>query len=291
MSRALAVPRAHLSPTLDRVPAPALFVVGAVSQYAGAAVAVLLFSAVPAEGVAWSRVLAAALFLCAWRRPWRDGWAVLRPGRLRLVVAFGTVLAAMNICFYLAIARLPLGTAVAIEFLGPIAVAAAGSRSRRQLLALGLAVSGVGLLAEVSFAGSPSGVALALAAAALWAAYIVLGHRVAGAGDGLDGLAVGMLAGALILAPVGAPSALPALADPGLALRCAGVGLLSSVVPYALDQRVLARTGPGRFALLLCLLPATAALVGAGLLGQTPSAAEAAGIALVVAAVAARGAS
>lgn len=276
---------------MQRIPAPVLFIVGAVSQYAGAAAAVLLFAEVPAEGVAWLRVLAAALVLSAWRRPWRALRGSSRR-RLGLIAAFGTVLALMNTAFYLAIAELPLGTAVAIEFLGPVAVAALGTRSRRDVAAFSLAVLGVALLADVRLVdgriGSAPGVAFALLAAALWAGYILLGSRVAGGGAGIDGLAAGLVAGTLAVAPLGAPAALPALVDPRLLGVCLAVGVLSSVVPYALDQVVLTRMAAGRFALLLALLPATAAVVGAVVLRQTPSAIEAAGIGLVVAAVAVR---
>ncbi|MDP9400965.1 MAG: EamA family transporter [Actinomycetota bacterium] len=249
----------------------------------GSALAVLLFAAVPAAGVAWLRVLAAAAALAAWRRPWRTRWTV---PRLRLVAAFGAALALMNLAFYLAIERLPLGTAVAIEFCGPIAVAALGSRTRRDAAALALAALGVLLLADVHLSGSPAGVALAGAAGALWAGYIVLGHRVA-ADRGIraqDGLALAMVIGAAGLAPALAPAAVPALASPALLGACLLVGLASSVVPYALEQVAMSRLPRARFALLLSLLPATAAIVGAIVLGQVPGLLEAGGIALVVAA-------
>jgi inner membrane transporter RhtA len=155
---------------------------------------------VPAAGVSWLRALSAAVALVAWRRPWRTRWTARR---LLLVGAFGTALTSMNLAFYLAIDRLPLGTAVAIEFTGPIAVAALGSRTRRDLLALALAAAGVLLLADVHLSGSALGVAFALLAGALWAAYIVLGHRVASdtAIRPQDGLAAGMSLGTLVLAP------------------------------------------------------------------------------------------
>lgn len=268
------------------MPAPLLFVVSAISQYAGAAVAVLLFAAVPAAGIAWLRVVAAAAVLMAWRRPRLTAFG---PRQRRWeIVAFGSALAAMNLAFYLAIERLPLGNAVAIEFLGPIVVAAIGARTARDLLALLLALAGVGLLVEVELAGSPAGVAFALAAAALWAAYIVLGARVASAGNGMDGLAAGMVAGAVVIAPLAGPAALPAFTDLRLLLAVLAVGLLSSVVPYALDQRILAGMGRGRYALLLSLLPATATLMGAIVLAQIPTVTEGLGIGLVVAAVAIR---
>lgn len=269
----------------DAVPAPALFVGGAVSQYAGAAIAVRSFDAVGAVGAAALRGVGAAVVLCAWRRPWRSAAVADARG---LVAAFGLALTAMNTCFYLAAERLPLGTAVAIEFLGPVAVAAAGTRSRRDLLALALAGGGVGLLADVRWAGSPAGVGFALLAAGLWAGYIVLGHRVAATGAGVDGLAAGSALGTLALLPLGVPAIIPALDRPGVLAAGLAVGLLSSVVPYALDQVVLARMGRAAFALLLSLLPATAAAVGLVALGQVPTAAEAAGIGLVVLGVAAR---
>jgi len=266
---------------LDRLPPQALFVLGAISQYVGAALAVLLFASVPAAGVAWLRVVAAAGVLVAWRQPWRTHWT---GARLRLVAAFGIALALMNLCFYLSIDRLPLGTAVAIEFCGPIAVAALGSRTRRDLLALALALAGVLALADVHVAGSPLGFALAAGAGVFWAAYIVLGHRVAADAQirPQDGLALAMGIGAAALAPALVVPAVPALVDPLLLAACLAVGVASSVVPYALEQIAMRRLPRARFALLLALLPATAAVVGAIVLGQVPAAVEAAGIALVV---------
>jgi inner membrane transporter RhtA len=273
--------RGGLSGSTGRLPPQGLFALGAVSQYCGSAFAVLLFDAVPAAGVAWLRVVAAAGALAAWRRPWRSRW---NRHSLGLVAGFGLALGLMNLCFYLAIDRLPLGTAVAIEFIGPISVAAVGSRTRRDALALALAVAGVVLLADVHVSGSPAGVAFALAAGAFWAAYVVLGHRVAAEPDlrPQDGLAAGMAFGALALAPALVVPAAPALVDPLLLLACVAVGLLSSVVPYALEQVAMTRLPRARFALLLALLPATAALVGLVVLGQVPSVAEVAGIGLVV---------
>jgi inner membrane transporter RhtA len=266
--------------TPHRLPPQALFVLGAISQYVGAALAVLLFASVPAAGVAWLRVVSSAAVLLAWRRPWRTRWT---PARLRLVTAFGATLATMNVAFYLAIDRLPLGTAVAIEFCGPIAVAVLGSRTRRDLVALGIATIGVLALADVHVAGSPDGLALAVAAGLAWAGYIVLGHRMA-ADEGIrpqDGLALGMAIGAIGFAPLLA-SAVPALVSPVLLAACLAVGVASSVLPYALEQVAMRRLPRAKFALLLALLPATAAIVGAIILGQVPGLVEAAGIALVV---------
>jgi inner membrane transporter RhtA len=269
----------------DRVPAPSLFVVAAISQYAGASLAVSLFSVLPAASVAWARVATAAAVLVAWRRPWRGEW---RRQRIVLTTAFGLALTAMNVSFYLAIERLPLGTAVAIEFSGPVVVAALGARHWRDALALVLALAGVLLLADVSWAGSPAGVLFALAAAIFWGGYILLGGRVARAGDGVGSLAASMAIGATAFAPALASGAAPALADPVLLTLCVSVGLLSSTIPYVLEQVALRRLGAAQFALLQSLLPATAAIVGVLLLRQVPKVAEAVGILLVVAAVAVR---
>jgi len=275
------MPRAAPAAITDRLPPQALFVLGATSQYVGAALAVLLFASVPAAGVAWLRVVASAAVLVAWKRPWRTTWT---PARLRLVTAFGLTLAFMNLTFYLAIDRLPLGTAVAIEFCGPIVVAALGSRSRRDALAVLLATAGVIALADVHLAGSPDGLALAIAAGVGWAGYIVLGHRIAADASirPQEGLALGMAIGAVGFAPVLIPSAVPALVSPPLLAACLAVGVASSVVPYALEQIAMRRLPRARFALLLALLPATATVAGAVLLGQVPALVEAAGIALVV---------
>ncbi len=271
----------------DRVPAQSLFVFGAISQYAGSALAVTLFAAVPASGMAFLRLLGAGLMLVAVRRPWRTRWTATM---LVTVGAFGLVLGLMNLLFYEAIARLPLGSAVAIEFVGPITMAALGSRTRRDVLVVLVAVAGVVLLADLHTGGSTTGVAFALAAGAMWALYIALGHRVANHRElrPQDGLAVGMLAAAVLLAPALAARAAPAFASAGLLAQAAVVALASSVVPYAVEQVAMRRLPRARFALLLSLLPATAAVMGALLLRQVPSVLEAIGITLVVAASALR---
>jgi inner membrane transporter RhtA len=263
------------------------FVVGAVSQYVGAALGVVLFETTDPAAVAWLRCASAAVALIAWRRPWRVRWT---SRGLAAASGFGVVTVGMNVAFFEAIARIPLGTAVAIEFLGPVAVAVLGSRRRRDLVAVLLATAGVALLAGLQTSADLSGVGFALLAAALWAGYILLGKRVADAGSGLDSLAVGMAAAAVLLAlPLLLGQLLDNAAvftDPRTWLLGLGIGVLSTAVPYALDQVVLTRLGRARFALLLALLPATAAVVGATLLAQAPTVAEAVGIALVMAALA-----
>jgi inner membrane transporter RhtA len=272
-----------------RVPAwsvPLFFVVGAVSQYIGAAVGVYLFRTTDPAAVAWLRCAAAAVALLAWRRPWRLRWT--RRG-IAVAAGFGVVTVAMNVAFFEAISRIPLGTAVAVEFVGPVAVAVVGSRRARDLVAVLLAIGGVALVAGVQLRVDAAGVGFALVAAALWAGYILLGKRVADAGAGLDSLAVGMTIAAVLLAgPLLAGQLLAdasVFADPRTWLLGIAVGVLSTAVPYALDQVVLPRIGRARFALLLALLPATAAVVGAVALAQRPTVAEALGIALVMAAL------
>ncbi len=283
---------------MGRVPAPVLFVGSGLAQYVGAAIAVGLFAVAGARETAWLRILAAALVLLAWRRPWRLRWT----GRaLRAAVVFGFVLTAMNIAFYLAIEHLPLGLAVAIEFAGPVAVAAVTGRARERWGGL-LAAAGVVVLSGAVLAGRTArdarageaasgdavvGLVWILLAAALWAGYVVLGRRVArdAAGHGIASLAVGMGAGALVFAPFFARSALPELVDWRFTLAILGVGVLSSVIPYAVEQLVLRRVTAATFAVLLALLPATAAVVGAVWLRELPTWPELAGITLVCAAI------
>ncbi|GAA1638457.1 EamA family transporter [Georgenia ruanii] len=271
----------------SRVPAPALFMASGVSQYLGAAIAVELFVLMPAATVAWWRVVVAAVFLVLWRRPWRHGWT---PRDLATSGLFGVVLAGMNLLFYGAIAHLPLGTAVSLEYLGPVAVAALGGRGARARVAVVLALLGVvsisGLGLDWAAPGTAVGVAFALAAGAAWAGYIVLGRRIATARSGLDSLAVGMAVGALVYTPLAAGTAGAALASPGLALAVVGVGLLSSAVPYAVDQVALTRLSAPTFALLTALLPTTSLLVGLVVLRQVPSPGELLGLVLVSVAVA-----
>ena len=275
--------RRSLATTL---PPEAFFLVSAIFHYLGPSFAVLLFAYVDVLGVAWLRIGSAAIIFAAWRRPWR-ALSRLDLDARRRILAWGVVLAAMNCSFYLAIARLPLGTVAAIEFLPVIVLAALGSRTTRNIAALALAVIGVYLLTDVVLAGEPLGVALAFANAALFAAYITLGHRVAqhGAGPGIDALALAMLVAAAVVTPVAGLAALPALASPLAVLAGIGVGLSSSVIPYVTDQLAMARIKRSTYALLVALLPATATVVGVIVLGQIPAAVEIAGVGLVIAAV------
>jgi len=263
------------------VPPHAYFVGSAIFHYLGPAFAVLLFVRVDALGVAWLRIASAAAVFALWRRPWRALGALDR----RTLLAWGAVLALMNCCFYLAIDRLPLATVAAIEFLPVVGLAALGARTPRNAAALLLAVPGVYLLTGIRLEGEPLGVALAFANAALFALYIVLAHRAA-QGAGVDALGMAMLVAAVAVTPLAGPAALPALADPVALVAGVGVGISSSVIPYVFDQLAMARLPRATYALLVSLLPATAAVIGVIVLGQVPSLAEAGGVMLVIAGVA-----
>jgi inner membrane transporter RhtA len=222
-----------------------------------------------------------------WKRPWRL-FAELRASERRIVIALGFVLAFMNICFYLAINRLPLGTVGTIEFLGPIALAALGVRTMRNLAALLLACAGVFLLTSVRISGEPIGYIFAFANCALFVLYILLGHRIAASGgrSGVERLAMAMLIASVVVTPIGFKNALGALIDPKLLLAGIGVGICSSVIPYICDQFAMARLSKATFALMLSLLPATACLVGIVVLRQIPSITELTGVGAVIAGVA-----
>jgi inner membrane transporter RhtA len=270
-----------------RLPPHAYFVVSAVFHYLGPAFAVLLFARVEPLGVAWLRIASAALIFAAWRRPWRV-WRTLDHRTRWLLTAWAAVLAVMNSCFYLAIDRLPLGTVAAIEFLPVIAVAAIGTRTGRNLVALGLAVAGVYLLSDVRLVAEPLGFAFAAANAVLFALYIVLGHRVAQSPQirGIDGLALSMLIAAVVALPIGIGQAAPAFVDPIALAAGVGVGVTSSVIPYVCDQLAMARLTRSAYALMVALLPATATVIGVVVLVQIPAILEIIGVALVVAGVA-----
>jgi inner membrane transporter RhtA len=272
---------------MRRPPPHAYFVVSAVFHYLGPSFAVLLFAQVPVLGVAWLRIASAALIFAVWRRPWRT-FAKLDTDTRRLLIGWGAVLAVMNVCFYSAISRLPLGTVAAIEFLPVIALAALGARTPRNLLALGIAVPGVYLLTDVHVAGAVLGFVFAFANALLFALYIVLADRVAKRPrlSGIDGLAAAMLVAAVVVTPIGGWRAATAFAHPVLLLAGIGVGVSSSVVPYVTDQLAMARLPRATYALMVSLLPALATVIGVIVLGQIPSAAEVAGVGLVIVGVA-----
>jgi len=271
----------------ERIPPEVFFICSASFHYLGPAFAVLLFARVDVLGVAWLRIASAAVVFAVWKRPWRL-FAQLETGERRTVVALGFVLAIMNVCFYLAIDRLPLATVGTIEFLGPIALVALGVRTMRNLAALLLACGGVFLLTSVRISGEPIGYIFAFANCALFVLYILLGHRIAAIGGrgGVERLALAMLIASVVVTPVGLKHALVAVFDPMLFLAGAGVGICSSVIPYICDQFAMARLSKATFALMLSLLPATACLVGIIVLRQVPSISELSGVGAVIAGVA-----
>lgn len=265
---------------------PVLLVLVAVLsvQFGGALAATLL----PLVGVFGSVtlriVLAAALMLLVVRPRWRG-----RPRADWVTVAgFAAALTAMNACFYASLERLPIGVAVTIEFLGPLLLAAVTSRRVRDGVAVALALLGVVLISEVLTVPWDQmdlvGIALAAAAGGFWAAYIVLSGRTGARFDGLDGMAIALTLGAVVLLPIGILQAGSALWDGEVLLRGLGIALLSSAIPYSLELLALRRLRAGTFGVLLSLEPAAAALAGLLILSQTLALVQVLGMAMVVAA-------
>ncbi len=263
------------------------FVVSAVFHYLGPAFAVLLFARVSPLGVAWLRIVTAAAVYAAWRRPWRGRRLATRE-EVCTIAAMGCTLALMNASFYLAIARLPLATVAAVEFLPVIALAAIGAMTVRNGLALVTGAGGVYLLTGVHLGGGAAGLAFAFLNAGLFALYIVLAHRISRLGrlGGIDGLAAAMLVAAAVATPIGSWQGLAALTDPVVLAAGIGVGVSSSVVPYVCDQLAMARMARATYALFVSLLPATATIVGVVVLAQLPGPLELIAIALVIGGVA-----
>ena len=237
-----------------------LVLAAACSVQVGAAVAKSLFSALGPPGVVFLRLLFGSIAL----------WAIARPelrGRTRrelgLVVALGIVLVSMNLSFWESLERLPLGVAVTVEFLGPLAIAVIGSRRPLDLVWVALAASGVALLADSGgHTTSTLGLVLAATAGVFWALYILLGIRVGQAFTGATGLAPAMALGAVHVAPWGIVSAGHHLRDPQLVGAGVGVGLLSSALPWSLELEAMRRLPSHVFGIVLSLEPAVAALTG-----------------------------
>jgi inner membrane transporter RhtA len=255
-------------------------VVGAViSVQLGSAAATTLFDRVGPVGAVLYRLLAAAIVLVAiWRpRPLEAG----REG-LVLACAFGVALAGMNLCFYEALDRIPLGIAVTFEFVGPLLVGLFGSRRRRDLIWVACAAIGVLLLTRPSGSASAAGIGFALLAGGFWGSYILLSARVGRVFPGVRGLALAMGIAAMLMVIPGVAAAGGDLIDPGAAAVGAATGVLSSVIPYSLELEALRRIAVGTFGVLMSLEPAVAALIGLVALGQGLAAVDVAGIALVV---------
>lgn len=267
---------------LSRAPSPALVLGGIASVQTGAALATKLFARVGPGGAVLLRLTAAAIVLMVIWRPRLRG----RTRReLVLAVTFGVVLAAMNLTFYSAIDRIPLGIAVTIEFIGPLVVAVAGSRRRLDLVWVGLAVAGiVALTRGGTHSLNTLGVVLALVAGALWGTYIHLNARVGRAFERGTGLALAMSVACVVALPVGVVQGGFALLAPRVLVIGAAVGILSSAIPYSFEMEALRRMTTGVFGVLMSLEPGVAALAGLVFLGQALGGRELVGIALVVAA-------
>ena len=269
----------------NTAPPEALFIVSAIGQYCGAVIAVRLFDDLAPASVAWFRVIGAALVLIAVSIP-----TLRRGGRwtrdeITAVCLFGISTALMNLFFYLAIEHLDLGKGVAIEFIGPITVAAIRTRTSRNAIALVFAVLGVVILSGIELGNEPVGLFFIFLASAMWATYIVIGAKVARFDRGVSGLGVGLLIGAIFIAPFGAPTSGPAFGAPWILATCFLVGILSNAIGYGIDQYTLRRIPVRRFSILLALLPVTATIFGLVFLDQVPSITDLIGISFVLAGV------
>ncbi|HEX8509398.1 MAG TPA: EamA family transporter [Propionibacteriaceae bacterium] len=250
---------------LERIPAVWLVIGGILSLQVGAALAKDLFDSVPPTAMVWLRLATCAVILVAVFRPRLRG----RTGRDWLVaLALGVTLAVMNWAIYQSFARIPLGIAVTIEFLGPLAVAVLGSRRPRDLIWVALAGLGVGLLGFTRTDLTVAGVLFALLAGAGWAAYILLSASTGRRWSGVTGLAVASLVGAVGLAVPAFTEAGSTLLEPRVLLLGVAIGLLSSVIPYSLELTALRRMPPRVFGILMSLEPAAAALAGMILLSE-----------------------
>jgi inner membrane transporter RhtA len=260
-----------------------VLVLGAISSVQfGAALAKTLFDEIGAGGTVFVRVLFAALVLVL---IWRPRVAGLGRREGLLAGLFGLTLAGMNLAFYSALDRIPLGITVTLEFVGPLGVAVVGSRGALDLLWVGLAAAGILLLSDFGTTDLDGlGVALALFAGCLWAAYILLSARVGQVFPGGSGLALAMVVAAVLLCPVGVADAGADLFVPWILAAGAAVAILSSVIPYSLELEALRRIPPGVFGVLMSLEPAVAALAGFVVLGEELVPRELVAILLVVAA-------
>ena len=253
---------------------------GVVSVQVGAALATTLFDELGPSGTVLLRVAFAAIVLSA---IWRPSIRGVERDNLWLVAGFGLALAGMNLSFYAALDRIPLGVAVTLEFVGPLGVAILASRRRLDLAWAAVAAAGIVLLSPAPGGSLDAlGLGLALLAGCFWGAYILLSARIGRAFRGGDGLALAMVVAAVVLLPVGIPVGGSELVEPGLLAVGFAVALLSSAIPYSLELEALRRLAAGTFGVLMSLEPAVAALAGLIILGQELSATEWLAIALVV---------
>ncbi len=251
--------------TATRVPAVWLVFAGIVSVQVGAAIAKDLFHLVPPTAMVWLRLVTSAVILLAIGRPRLGGRSA---SDWRVALGFGVSLMTMNWAIYQSFARIPLGIAVTIEFLGPLTVAVVGSRRVRDVLWVVLAGAGVALLGVEPGEVTVVGVLFALLAGAAWAAYILLSASTGRRWPGISGLAVASVVGAVVLAPPAVVAAGSDLLDPKVLALGVAVGLLSSVIPYSFEIKALRRIPPRVFGVLMSLEPAAAALAALVLLGE-----------------------
>lgn len=264
----------------DVAPPELFFVLSAAAQYTGAVIAVGLFDDLSPATVAWLRVLSAGIIITA--LSWRHFTPRWTRQDFVAAAAFGISTALMNLFFYLAIDRLPLGKGVTIEFIGPIAVAALRTRTTRNTIALTCAAIGVVVLGGVEIGNEPLGLVFILLASVMWAGYIVIGSRVAMADRGIAGLGVGLIIGGLVITPFASSDAGVAFTHIDLFVGVVLVGILSNAIGYGIDQSTLRRIPVRRFSVLLALLPVSAAIFGFLFLDQTPTTIDLAGMALVL---------
>jgi inner membrane transporter RhtA len=265
---------------LAPAPSPVLVLGAIASVQFGAAIAVTLFARIGPGGAVWLRLLGGTVILIPL---WRPRWRGRSRSDLMLAGLFGFVLASMNFCFYSAIHRIPLGIAVTFEFIGPLMVAIVGSRRPLDLLWVALAAAGILALTEGGVHHLDGlGVALALLAGGLWAAYILINARVGRAFEGATGLSLAMCVASVLMIPLGIGQGGSHLLEPRSLLLGGAVGLLSSAIPYSFENEALRRIDPSVFGVLMSIEPAMAALAGFIALGQGLTVRAVVGIGLVV---------
>jgi len=265
------------------LPAIAALLIAIVSVQFGASLARGLFAEIGAQGATALRLALAALMLTAALRPWRTRIPI--PLRLPLI-GYGIALGCMNLCFYLSLRSVPLGVAVALEFLGPLAVTLRALRRRTDLAWIALAAAGLAVLLPIGHAIAgvdPHGALYALAAGACWAVYILLGRHI-GPTLGTQASTLGTVIAAIVVVPIGIAHAGALLVRPNLLARGAVVALFSSAIPYTLEMIALARLPALVFGTLTSLEPAVAALIAGALLHQTLTPTQWTAIAAIVAA-------
>ncbi len=252
-------------PVIDRIPPVWLVVSGIISVQVGAAIAKDLFDQIPPTAMVWLRLITSAVILLLVARP---RWAGHSGRDWLIVLGFGVSLLTMNWAIYQSFARIPLGIAVTIEFLGPLTLAVIGSRRLVDLIWVALAGAGVALLGLSRATLTIAGVGFALLAAVAWACYILLSAQTGRRWSGISGIAVASMVGAIALAPPAILEAGSVMLDSTVLALGVAVGLLSSVIPYSFELIALRRIPPRVFSILMSLEPAAAALAAMIVLGE-----------------------